>query len=297
MNVNNTNRSIIGETYICVNDDCENSLKNVKDNSIQSIVIDPPYNIKKDTWDDIDNYIEYMTNIVKILQTKLKNNGSFFIFHNNMETISELMVSIKKNTRLKFRQMITWNKRWDTCKKKGFLDGYIVREAKHNWEKMCEYILFYTFDNHELIRKKRKEKSVSQKTISQEILSKTGGLTGWFSNIELGLNYPTRETIVPITKHIGINYDDIVPKFNNLKKDHSVWNYEIAKKASCHLTPKPIDLLENIILHTTDEGDCVLDCFAGTGSLLSASLNTKRKCILIEREEKYFNFIKNSVLK
>ena len=41
----------------------------------------------------------------------------------------------------------TWNKRFEGSKKKGFLDGYVVKKEAHKWELMAEYILFYTFDN------------------------------------------------------------------------------------------------------------------------------------------------------
>ena len=125
--------------------------------------------------------------------------------------------------------------------------------------------------------------------------SKTGGLTGWFSNIETGKNHPTRETMIPITKHLGITYEDIVPKYRNLKTHHSVWNYDMAPRNGAHLTPKPVDLLENIINHTTDENDILLDCFAGSGSLGMACLNTNRKCILIEKEEKYCDYIQKTL--
>ena len=99
----------------------------------------------------------------------------------------------------------------------------------------------------------------------------------------------------PITKHLGLEYDDIVPKFKNQKTHHSVWNFDMAKRNKVHITPKPIDLLENIIRHTTDEGDVLLDCFAGSGSLGMAAKNTNRKCILIEREEKYCAFIRSEL--
>ena len=59
---------------------------------------------------------------------------------------------------------------------------------------------------------------------------KTGGLTGWYGNLETGLNFPTREPHGPITKHIGLKYDDVVPKFRNQKTRHSVWNYDNRKK-------------------------------------------------------------------
>lgn len=43
--------------------DALKELDNVEDNSIQTICIDPPYNIGKDVWDKIENYIEWLTNI------------------------------------------------------------------------------------------------------------------------------------------------------------------------------------------------------------------------------------------
>lgn len=274
---------------------CLEQLQKVPNKSIQLICIDPPYNINKDEWDNIDNYVIWLTNIVVLLETKLKNSGSFFIFHNEMETIAELILSIRQNTKLKLKQMITWNKRFNESRQKGYLDGYVVKNDMHMFNKMCEYILFYTFDNHELIRQTRKEKNVSQLTISREILSRTGGLTGWYSNIETGKNHPTKETMVPITKHLGLEYDDVVPKFRNQKTSHSVWNYDMAKRNKVHITPKPIDLLENIIKHTTDEGDLMLDCFAGSGSFGKAAQNTNRNCILIEKEQKYCAFIQSEL--
>ena len=272
--------------------DCLNQLDNVTDKTVQSIIIDPPYNIKKDTWDDIENYEEWILGVIDKLLTKLKDNGSFFMFHNDMPTIAKLMVEIEKRfPKLKFRQMIVWNKRFEKSSKKGFLDGFIVREQLHNWNKMAEYILFYTFDNTFKLKKKRVELQIKALDISKEILSKNGKLTGWYSNIETGKNMPTRETIIPINKYLGLTFEDIVPKYNNLKKDHSVWDYDMAKRSPIHLTPKPIDLLKNIILHTTDEDDIILDCFAGTGTLGIAGRETGRNCILIEKDIVYFHHL------
>ena len=213
-----------------------------------------------------------------------------------METISELMVAIRKQTKFVFKQMIVWNKRFDASKKKGFLDGFVVKSDMHNWNKMAEYILFYTFDNSYKLKEARTKLKVTQMTISQEIKSKTGGYTGWYSNLETGKNHPTKKTMLPIEKHLGLKYDDIVPKFNNQKTHHSVWNYDMAKRCSIHVTPKPIDLLINIIMHTTDENDLVLDCFAGSGTMGFACLQTNRRCILIEKEQKYCDYIQQELL-
>ena len=289
--------SVMKDNIFAMNGDCNEKLNNVKDKSIQTICIDPPYNIGKDSWDNIENYNEWLTDIIVNLEKKLRDNGSMFIFHNDMEAISELMISIKEKTNLKFIQMITWNKRFEGSKKKGFLDGYVVKKKAHKWELMAEYILFYTFDNTYKYKQERINKKVCAKDIQKEVPSITGGMTGWYGNIEGGLNHPTKERMVPITKHLGLEYEDVVPKFINQKEHHSVWNFDSAKKhKNCtHITPKPVDLLENIIKHTTDEGDVLLDCFAGTGSLGKASLNTNRKCVLIEKDEEYFEFIKGEL--
>ena len=304
-NHNNTNQNnmsqftckVENENIKLYQGDCLIALETIPNKSIQLICIDPPYNIGKDTWDNIDNYVEWLLSIIKILETKLKDNGSFFMFHNEMETISELMVAIRKQTKFVYKQMIVWNKRFEESKKKGFMDGYVVKNDMHNWNKMAEYILFYTFDNSYKLKEARTHHKVSQMTISKEIVSKTGGLTGWYSNLETGKNMPTRETIKPIEKHLKLTYEDIVPKFNNMKTHHSVWNYDMAKRCPAHITPKPIDLLINIINHTTDEGDMVLDCFAGSGSMGFACLQSNRKCILIEKEEKYCNYIEEELKK
>ena len=282
--------------YKLFNGDCLEQLDNVEDKSVQVVLIDPPYNIKKDVWDDIPNYQEWMLNVIEKLLLKLKDNGSFFMFHNDMPIISRLMVGIERRfPELKFKQMIVWNKRFNDAKKKGFLDGFIVRGHLTNWNKMAEYILFYTFDNTHKLKTRRLELGVKAMDIAKENLSKNGKLTGWYSNIEKGKNFPTRETMKPITKHLGLVFDDIVPKYYNLKTNHSVWDYNMAKRCPIHVTPKPLDLLKNIILHTTDVSDKVLDCFGGSGTTAYACLETKRYPIIIERDVEYFSYIKTTI--
>lgn len=261
-------------------------LDNIDNKSVQLICINPPYNIIKNN---------YIITVIKKLETKLKDNGSFFIFQDDMEAISELMVNIKKDTKFIFKQMIVWNKRFENSTRKVFMDGFVVKNDMHNWNKMTEYILFYTFDNSYKLKKRRTELNITQLQISQEIKSKTGRLTGWYSNLESGKNMPTKETIKPVEKHLNIKFEDIVPKFNNQKTHHSVWNYNMEKKNKINITPKPLDLLKNIILHTTDEDDTVLDCFAETGSMGYACIDTNRKCILIEKEDKYYKYIEEEL--
>jgi site-specific DNA-methyltransferase (adenine-specific) len=296
-----------------IHGDCIEKLKNLPDKSVNLVCIDPPYNINKDEWDKLGfvkkgyggnkenlvdhSYYEWLEEVFYLLSRKLKDNGSFFFFHNDFRMMSQLDLQIQKRTGLVFRQFIVWNKRFDDSPKKGFLDGFIMRGGMTNFNKMAEYILFYTFDNSHKLREARQRLGVKQTTISREILSKTGNMTGWYSNLETGKNLPTQETIKPITKHLGLTIDDLVPKFNNQKTHHSVWNYDLDSKKLGHLTPKPMSLLENIILHTTDEGDVVLDCFMGSGSTAIAAINVGRRFIGIERDEQYFNMCNERIAK
>ncbi len=272
--------------------DCAKKLKSVKDKSQQAIIIDPPYNIDKDYWDTIPDYQKWIGNIIQLLEPKLKDNGTFVIFHNDFDALSKIHLNIQTNTKLKLRDFCVWNKRFDGSKKKGFLDGYVVKNTAHKFEKMAEYFLCYTFDNTWKFLARRNELGLNQMIIAKEILSCNNGLTGWYANIESGRYFPTEETIKPITKHLGITVEDIVPKFYNQKKLHSVMNYDIEKKQG-HLTPKPIALLKDLLLHFTDEGDEVLDCFAGSGSIGVAAQELNRKFIMIEQDKEYCNIAIN----
>lgn len=59
-----------------------------------------------------------------------------------------------------------------------------------------------------------------------------------------------------------------------------------------HSTQKPEELLERVILTSTKEGDLILDPMAGTGTTGFVAKRLNRKFILIEKEEKYVNVIK-----
>ena len=61
------------------------------------------------------------------------------------------------------------------------------------------------------------------------------------------------------------------------------------QKVSLHPTQKPVALLEYLIKTYTNDGETVLDFTAGSFSTGVACLNTNRKFIGIEMEEKYFD--------
>lgn len=67
----------------------------------------------------------------------------------------------------------------------------------------------------------------------------------------------------------------------------SVINFESVKK-TVHPTQKPVALMEYLIKTYTKQGETVLDFTMGSGTTCVAAVNTGRKFIGIEKDEKYF---------
>ena len=64
------------------------------------------------------------------------------------------------------------------------------------------------------------------------------------------------------------------------------------KDAKLHPTQKPLSLIELLIMAGSKPGDCILDCFAGSGTTGEASKNIgQRRCILIEKNDEFCTII------
>lgn len=59
-----------------------------------------------------------------------------------------------------------------------------------------------------------------------------------------------------------------------------------------HSCEKPVKLLKFLVENSTSEGELVLDCFAGSGSLAMACLESNRNFVLIEKEQEFCDLIK-----
>lgn len=80
----------------------------------------------------------------------------------------------------------------------------------------------------------------------------------------------------------------------NGKRDSNILKFDRTGNIF-HPTQKPVDLLSYLIEKFSDEGDVVLDPFAGSLSTALACINTNRKFIGIETDEKYFEVGKNRI--
>lgn len=304
--------------------DCLEGIKLIPDKSVKLIVIDPPYNIGKDKrwdkWETVDAYISFMKEVFRECERILMPNGSFYWFHNDMKQIRKLM-DVMDETSFVFKQLITWNKIDPSFKNHGYVQQRLSIDMMRNYYNgFTEYCVYYTFQNEtgldyidgeftgsrnpfrkELIRA-RKEVGMSITEVAGRggfhgKVNHGGAVTNW----EKGYNIPLKEqwdilkTYLPLSRE----YDDLRKEYefnrypfnvatvkDDLRANSNVWLYPPAKKMG-HITPKPVEMIENIILHSSNEGDTVLDCFMGSGTTAVAALNTNRNYIGFERESEY----------
>ena len=116
----------------------------------------------------------------------------------------------------------------------------------------------------------------------------TNGDRGVFNTIKIKPNTKRKEYTEGILKN-GINLSDVWNDISALPHN--------SKEKLKHPTQKPYRLIERLVLMLTNEGDTILDNFAGSGTLGEVCINTNRKYILMEKEEEYFDLIKNRLEK
>lgn len=75
----------------------------------------------------------------------------------------------------------------------------------------------------------------------------------------------------------------------NVKSNHP--------EKTCHPCQFPVELVERMILVLTNEGDWVLDPYAGVGTSIIAAIKNNRKAIGIERESDYIDIGTQRILK
>lgn len=78
---------------------------------------------------------------------------------------------------------------------------------------------------------------------------------------------------------------------------HDLGNVLTAKRKSGgeHPTEKPVELLQTLLQYASNEGDTVFDPFMGSGSTGVAAVQTNRKFVGCEIEQKYFSLAESRI--
>ena len=75
----------------------------------------------------------------------------------------------------------------------------------------------------------------------------------------------------------------------NSKYDNGVYNYPIyGGKDRFHPTQKSLPMFEELIKKHSNEGDTVVDPYAGSGTTAVAAINTNRNYLCCEPDDEYF---------
>ena len=310
--------------------DCLEVMKDIPDKSINLVLIDPPYNIGKDKWDKwktVEDYVEFMGKVFLEIQRVLKDNGSFYFFHNDFLQIVELQNFINKNTEFKFKQMLVWDK--FNGIPAGTQGRNCVFNGQRNYAKCCEYILYYTFQDETGLNKikldmnnfktlrdysKRLQDYIGLKIGQINKILGTRRAEHFFYHSSTQWDLCTEEVYNLLIENFNIDeweefrtYESLRQEYESLRQEYeslryvfntqnvpSILQHEPVKQNG-HLTPKPMKILETLIKTSSNENDVVLDCFMGSGSTGVACKHTNRKFIGIEVNEKYFELAKKRI--
>lgn len=218
--------------------------KEILDNSIDLIFVDPPYNIGKnfnglkDKWATDELYLEWCYTWMNLCINKLKPNGSFYVM-TSTQFIPYFDIFLRNKIDILSR--IVWS-----------YDSSGV-QAKKYYGSMYEPILFcakdknrYTFNSEDIL-----------------VEAKTGAKRKLI-DYRKDPPQPYNNKKVPgnVWEFPRVRYR--MPEYEN------------------HPTQKPIALLERIILASSNPGDIVLDPFSGTFTTSYVAKKLKRKSIGIE---------------
>lgn len=162
-----------------------------------------------------------------------------------------------------------------------------LRQYKYNWYWIKNNVTGFTFAKYQPMRKVEDICVFYKKhgTYNPQGLKK----------VEKPKVRTKRKTVDGVYKS-GTLCKPYIEKFTNYPNNVLMYANEVANNINrLHPTQKPVALLEYLIKTYTNEGETVLDNCMGSGSTGVACVNTNRKFIGIELDEKYFNIAKERI--
>jgi len=236
--------------------ECLDFIKQIDNDLVDLVIIDPPYNVGKNIIGDkldIDEYLKFINNCIKEIFRILKDGGSFYIFcsHKFMSRIDCFIQDVGFNV----RNRIIWVKRSGSRgTKRGFIPEYepIIYSVKGK-----EFI----FNSDEV----RVEYSESSKNRKDSFNKKKNYY--WKPN-------PLGKLCPDVWLDIG--------------QLHFAHPERIVEKGDTVIeTQKPLKLIKRIVKVSSNKGDLVLDCFMGSGTTAVACKQLGRNFIGCDISEKY----------
>lgn len=246
--------------------DCLMEMDKIADDSVDLIITDLPYGSTKCKWDtiiDMDALWKQYTRILK------KPHGVVALFGQQPFT-SRLISSNYKW----FKYNIIWKKNKTT--------QYLL--ANYRPMKCTEDVAIFSPGGAAAASKKKGNMTYNPQGLVPVNIKKKN------SEKRIGKMLNQSHHLGPNNKLTGNS--EYSQKFTNYPTEFIEFNIE---SDTIHETQKPVKLLEYLIKTYSHEGGVVLDSTMGSGTAGVACVNTNRKFIGIELEQKYFDLAKKRI--
>jgi len=270
--------------------DCLEVMKTIKDNSIDSIITDPPYiGMVSESWDNksFEEANLFYNNVIRESSRVLRSGGRLLLFGSHKT--QEFIYPYLSTNNLIHRELLFIDKG------KQVLGGRNISQYKMH-PNTCELISVNTKNSRPKTSKLLKDACVKygiKKDDFHDLLgvSKNGG--GMFS-IYTGKNkcgqVPTEKMWNKLKKPLNLfDYKYIEEVYNGTFGNRNILSFNFRINNRQHPTQKPLLLMEYLVKTYTNEGETVLDFTMGSGSTMLACKNLNRKGIGIEKEQMYFD--------
>lgn len=245
----------VNKKVILFQGDCLALMNDLPEKSVDMILCDLPYGVLNKTNQNAkwDSVIPFSA-LWSHYERIIKDNGAIVLFGNGMFT-SDLMQSQKRLWR--------YNLIWDKVAKTGFLNANRMPLRQH--EDICVFYKKLPTYNPQMVPCEPHKRNHSKGNMKNPTNNNCYGKFVEIPTRITDLKYPV--SIIPISK-------------------------EHCNGKFFHPTQKPVELLEWLIKTYTNEGDLVLDNCCGSGSTGVACINTNRRFVGMELEEKYYKIAK-----
>ena len=260
--------------YQIIVGDALKELSKIEDKKFDLIITSPPYNIGKEyeTKKSIEKYLEEQEQVIKELVRLTSQNGSIcwqvgnYINKGEVFPLDIFYYHIFKKLNLKLRNRIIWH----------FGHGL---HASKRFSGRYETILWFTKTDNYIFN--LDDVRVPSKYPGKKYFKgpKKGQLSG----------NPKGKNPSDTWKIIISDWEKEIWEIPNVKSNHP--------EKTIHPCQFPIELVERCILALTNEGNWVLDPYAGVGSSLIAAIKNNRNVIGIEKESKYIEIIEDRIYK
>lgn len=233
----------------------QEELPKLQDNSVDLIIIDPPYLTTKEKWDKKESVDSELSNQLFRIA---KDSCSLYVWCGIGEKSQSLIRWFPIFSELwHFKDLITWKKQRGIGMRKG-------------WLYTREELMWFAKDNTKFIWNKENQYSDVKRVVT--------------------MSFKDKERERKYLASLGSENKRLTNGWDDIRESNIAWNKK--EKQTSHFTPKPLKAIERIILAHTKENDIVLDCFLGSGTTMQASNNLKRNCIGIEKELEYYEYCK-----